>query len=118
MNQSSSTHTEDFAESKFPANVGSRLVYIFAVFAGSFALARLSRVIGIALCGVGHGGGVALGEKILIASISFYIISFLAAVAAIHASWRATRKPLAVVAMAGAILFSILAELRDMSYMF
>ena len=94
------------------------LAYVFAASAGSFALARLFRLIGIALCGVGHGGGGPLGTKLIIGSIILYVVAFLAAVTSVVTTWRTTRKWFPVAALCFAVLLSILAELRDVSHMF
>lgn len=117
------THAADSSPSSLDPNVlvnrsAAFVIYTIALYAGSFALARLCRVIGTALCGVGHGGGGPLGEKLIITSICLYIIAFIGSIATIASAWRLTKKWLPVIALSCAILFSILAELRDVAHMF
>ena len=85
---------------------------------GSFAAARLCRVIGVALCGVGHGGNVLLGERFITASIGLYCVAVLSAIATFVSAWRLQRRKLPMVALTIAVVLSLLAELRDVSYLF
>ncbi|QDT57357.1 hypothetical protein Pan44_54260 [Caulifigura coniformis] len=94
-----------------------RAFICLAIASTLWPMAHLSAVIGVALCGVGHGPETGLGEKLIVTSFPLFGLAAASFVTAVVNCWKGFSRRWPVVLLIFAGLINLLAEAHSFSWL-